>query len=98
VPDASYQIVIDATIRFRPMVNDTDYSVWTNRAEAVIRTESKRILFKNIIRDQGQADAMELDLMGDPRTGRQGALGMLRREATRRAGGPGKLRPSRSYF
>lgn len=98
VPDASYPIVIDATIRFRPMVNDTDYSVWTNRAEAVIRIESKRLLFRNIIRDEAQVQAMELELLGNPQTGRQGALGMLRREATRRAGGPGHLRASRSYM
>jgi hypothetical protein len=98
VPNNSYPLILDATIRYRPLSNPSDYSVWTNRAEALIRLEAKRLLFKNIIRDQAQADAMELEVMGDPRTGRQGALAMLRREATRRAGGTGKLRPSRGFF
>jgi len=98
VPNDQYPLILDATVRFAPMVQPTDYSVWTNRAEPVIRTEAKRLLFKNIIRDQGQVDSMELDLMGDPRTGRQGYLPMIRREATRRAGGTGKLRPSRGYM
>lgn len=98
IPDAGYPIILDATIRFRPLVAPTDYSVWTNRAEALIRMESKRLLFVNIIRDEAQAQKMELEVQGDPRTGRQGSLGMLRREATRRAGGTGKLRASRSYF
>lgn len=98
VPDNAYPLILDGIVRFRPLVNPTDYNCWTNEAEAVIRTEAKRLLFKNITRDQQQADAMELDLMGDPRTGRQGYLAMIRRESTRRPGGPGKLRPSRSYF
>jgi hypothetical protein len=98
VPNGGYPLILDATIRFAPMVANTDYSVWSNRAEALIRTEAKRLLFKNITRDADQAQAMELDLMGDPRTGRQGALAMLRRETTRRAGGTGKLRPSRGYM
>jgi hypothetical protein len=98
IPNGGYPLIIDATIRFAPMVNPSDFSVWTNRAEALIRTEAKRLLFINIIRDAGQAQAMELELMGNPATGRQGALAMVRREATRRAGGPGKLRASRAYF
>jgi len=98
VPDGAYPIILDATIRFPTMVNPTDYSPWSNRAEALIRTEAKRWLFRNIIRDEGQAQAQESELTGNPATGRQGALAMVRREATRRAGGPGKLRASRSYF
>lgn len=98
VPDGGYPLIIDGTIRFPPMVADSDYSVWTNRAERLIRTEAKRLLFREITRDDLQVQAMELELMGDPRTGRQGALAMLRRESTRRAGGPGKLRASRGYM
>lgn len=98
VPNAVYPLILDATIRFRPMDADTDYSVWSNRAEALIRMEAKRLLFKNITRDPDQAASMELEVMGDPRTGRQGALAILRREATRRAGGTGKLRPSRAWM
>lgn len=98
VPNGGYPLIIDGTIRFPVMVDDSDYSVWTNRGEKLIRTEAKRLLFREITRDPDQVAAMELELMGDPRTGRQGALGMLRRETMRRAGGPGKLRASRGYF
>lgn len=98
VPNGGYPLILDATIRFAPMVNNTDYSVWSNRAEALIRMEAKRLLFRNITRDAEQAAAMELEVYGNPQTGRQGALAMLRRESTRRAGGTGKLRPSRSYM
>lgn len=98
VPNGGYPLIIDATIRFAPMVNTSDYSVWSNRAERLIRVEAKRLLFREINRDEGQAAAMTKELMGDPDVGRQGILAMLRREATRRAGGPGKLRASRNYF
>lgn len=98
VPDNAYPLILDATIRFAPLALPTDYNCWTNRAEPLIRFEAKRLLFKNITRDAEQAAAMELEIFGDPRTGRQGALGMLRRETTRRAGGTGKLRPSRGYM
>jgi hypothetical protein len=98
VPNAAYPLIIDGTIRFPAMANDSDYSVWTNRGEKLIRTEAKRLLFREITRDEGQAQAMELEVFGDPRTGRQGALAMLRRESMRRTGGAGTLRPSRGYF
>lgn len=98
IPNAVYPLIIDASIRFKPMVNPSDFSVWTNRAEALIRTEAKRLLFTNITRDPDQAAVMARELMGDPSLGRQGALAMVRREATRRAGGTGKLRPSRGYM
>lgn len=98
VPNGGYPLIIDGTIRFPPLVASSDYNAWTNRGERLIRTEAKRLLFREITRDADQASAMELELMGDPRTGRQGALAMLRRETTRRAGGPGKLRASRGYL
>lgn len=98
IPNDAYPLIVDGVIRFPPLVNDADYSVWTNEAERLIRIEAKRLLFRDITRDQGQADAMEQELQGNPATGRQGALAQLRRESTRRAGGPGKLRPSRSYM
>lgn len=99
VPNGGYPLIIDASVRFKPLSADADYNAWTNRGEALIRFEAKRLLFKNITRDAEQAQAMELEVMGDPRTGRQGALAMLRRESMRRAGGTGgKLRPSRGYM
>ena len=98
VPNGGYPLILDGTIRFAPLVNGTDYNCWTNEAERLIRTEAKRLLFRDITRDSDQVAAMELELMGNPQTGRQGALAQLRRETMRRAGGPGKLRPSRSYF
>ena len=98
VPNGGYPLIIDGTIRFPALVNPADYNCWTNEAEKLIRTEAKRLLFREITRDDEQVQAMELELMGDPRTGRQGALGMLRRESMRRAGGTGKLRASRGYM
>ena len=98
VPDAAYPMIVDATIRFAPLVNDSDYSVWTNRAERLIRVEAKRLLFRDIIRDDGQVAAMESELMGNPALGRRGALAQLRSEATRRAGGSGRIRPSRGFM
>jgi hypothetical protein len=98
VPNGGYPLILDGTVRFAPLVNSGDYNCWTNEAERLIRIEAKRLLFRDIIRDADQVAAMEMELMGNPQTGRQGALAMLRRETTRRAGGTGKLRPSRGYF
>lgn len=98
VPNGGYPLIITGTIRFPALVNNTDYDPWTNRAERLIRVEAKRLLFKEINRDADQAASMELELMGDPRTGRQGILPMMRRESERRAGGPGRLRASRGYM
>lgn len=98
VPNGTYPLILTGTIRFPGLVNLTDYNCWTNRAEWLIRSEAKRLLFKNIIRDADQAAAMELEIFGDPRTGRQGALAQLRRESMRKAGGTGRIRPSRGYL
>ena len=98
VPNGGYPLIINATIRFAPLVNPTDYSVWTNRAEKLIRTEAKRLLFRDIIRDADQVEAMEAELMGNPQLGRRGILQMLRGEAYRRGSGSGSIRASRGYF
>lgn len=98
VPDAVYPLIINATMRFAPLVNPADYSVWTNRAEKLIRIEAKRLLFRDIIRDAEQVTSMENELMGNPQLGRRGILQMLRGEAFRRGQGSGKIRPSRGYF
>ncbi len=98
VPDGAYPIIIDATIRFAPLVNPTDFNPWTNRAEALIRFEAKRLLFLNITRDADQAMAMEREILGDPMRGKIGQLAILKAETMRRSGGPGRLRASRGYF
>jgi hypothetical protein len=98
VPNGGYPLIINATIRFAPLVNSSDYSVWTNRAEKLIRTEAKRLLFRDIIRDADQVAAMENELMGNPSQGRRGILQMLRGEAFRRGSGSGKIRASIGYF
>lgn len=98
VPNGGYPLIIEGTIRFQPLVNTSDYNVWTNRGERLIRLEAKRILFKDINRDAEQAASMEAEIYGDPRTGRQGALAILRRESMRRAGGPGRFRASKGYM
>ena len=98
IPDNVYGLIIDGTIRFPPLVNPTDWSVWTNEAEFLIRCEAKRQLYLHITRDAQQAQVMEGEIFGNPATGRQGALAQLRRESSRRAGGPGRLRASRGYI
>lgn len=98
IPNAAYPLIIDATIRFRALASGTDYNCWTNEAEALIRFEAKRLLFTNIRRDAGQAMAMEGEIYGNSSIGRQGILPTLRRESTRRASGPGKIRASAGYM
>ena len=98
IPNGQYPLILDGTIRFPVMSADSDYSVWTNRAERLIRSEAKRRLFVDLTRDRDQAAIMESEIYGNPGIGRQGALAELVRETGRRAGGPGKLRPSRSYM
>lgn len=100
VPDASYQIVLDAAFRFKPLANDNDYNCWTNRAERLIRQAAKMLLFRDIIRDEPQATTFERQVFGDPaRPGLPGELGRLKAETTRRGGGSGgKLRASRGYM
>ena len=105
VPNGAYPLILEGTIRFPALVNDTDYSPWTNRAERLIRLEAKRLLFTDIIRDAGQAAAMAaeipgtpLGLWGNPAYPRGGALSRLRRGTPRRQRGGGKLRANRGYF
>jgi len=99
VPNGQYPLILDATIRFAPLVNDADYNCWTNRAERLIRQATKMLLFRDIIRDEGQAQICERAVFGDPnRPGLPGELGRLKAESTRRSGGPGKLRASRGYM
>ena len=98
VPNGGYPLILDATVRFAPLVNSTDYSCWTNEAERLIRLEAKRLLFVDIIRDSEQAAVMEREINGDMNANKPGELSRLRRENLRRASGPMKLRPSRGYF
>lgn len=98
IPNGSYPLIIEGTIRFPPPIADTDTSPWLNEAERLIRCEAKRLLYLEINRDQSQAQAMELEVYGNPQIGRQGALAQLRRESSRRAGGAGKLRGSRGWM
>ena len=96
VPDGAYPLILNVTMRFAPLVNQSDYNPWTNQGERLIRLEAKRLLFTDIIRDQAQAQAMAMEIHG--MQGVRGELGRLRAESQRRAGGPGKLRASRGYM
>lgn len=98
IPNGAYDLIVDGTIRFAPLSAPTDTNPWMNEAEALIRCEAKRRLFIHITRDADQAAMMEKEIYGEPGLGRQGSLAHLRRETTRRAGGSGKLRPSRGFF
>lgn len=91
VPNQTYPLIIDGTIRLPPLVEDTDFSPWTNRAEALIRQEAKRLLFTNITRNIPMAQVSQAEV--------QAVYARLRRESTMRGGGGGgKLRPSRGYL
>ena len=100
VPDNTYQLVLDATFRFKPLSADADYNCWTNRGERLIRMAAKMLLFRDITRDAQQTAIFEREVYGDPsRPGLPGELGRLKAETTRRGGGVGgKLRPSRNYM
>lgn len=99
VPNGGYPLILDATIRFKPLAASGDYSCWTNRAERLIRMAAKMLLFRDIIRDADQMAIFEREVYGDPgRPGLPGELGRLKAESMRRAGGPGKLRASRGWM
>lgn len=99
VPDGGYPLVLDATIRFKPLVDDADYNCWTNRAERLIRLTAKMLLFKDITRDAQQAALFEREVYGDSNNLQfQGEFSRLKGETGRRAGGTGRLRPSRGYM
>ena len=99
IPNGGYNFILDATVRFNPLSAPTDYNPWTNRAERLIRQTSKMLLFRDIIRDAEQAGSCEREVYGDPGNAlKLGELQRLKRESARRAGGPGRIRPSRGYF
>lgn len=99
VPNNQYQLILDCTIRFAPLVNADDYNPWTNRGERLIRLAAKMLLFRDITRDAQQAAIFEREIYGDPSNPRMpGELARLMAETTRRAGGAGKIRPSRGYM
>jgi hypothetical protein len=99
IPNGAYSLILDATIRFAPLSAPTDYSPWTNRAERLIRQAAKMLLFRDIIRDESQATVCQRAVYGDPTQPRLvGEFAKLKAESLRRAGGSGKLRPSRGYM
>lgn len=99
VPNSGYNFILNATVRFYPPQFGGDFSPWTNRAERLIRQTAKMLLFRDIIRDEGQATVFQKEVYGDPMFPmKQGEFSRLKAESMRRAGGPGKLRPSRNYF
>ena len=98
IPNDTYPLIVLGTMRFRPPTTDADTSPWFVEGEQLIRAEAKRLLFTNIDRDADQAAAMVGEIYGMPQMGRQGILGLLRRETTRRAGGPGRIQHSRGYL
>jgi hypothetical protein len=99
VPNGTYPLILDVTIRFAPLVNTSDYNPWTNRAERLIRYTAKMLLFRDIIRDADQAAFFEREIHGDAsQPYKLGEYPRLKAESFRRTGGPGRLRASRGYL
>lgn len=99
VPNGGYNFILNATIRFKPLSNSGDFNPWTNRAERLIRQCAKMLLFRDINRDEAQAMICQNEVYGNPMNPlKQGEFQKLKAEGMRRAGGPGKLRPSRGYM
>lgn len=65
IPDGAYPISIQGTKRFTALSSSGDSNVWTNDAEALIRTEAKLDIYMNILKDFDQAKAMEMQIYGD---------------------------------
>jgi hypothetical protein len=97
IPNGGYPLIITGSIRFPVVVLPEDVNPWMNEGERLIRSEAKRLIFTEINRDELQAGKMELEIYGNPQTGRVGALAQLRRETMRRQASPGRIRPSRAY-
>lgn len=66
IPDGSYPISIQGTKRFSALSASTDSNVWTQDAEALIRTEAKLDLYLNYLKDTEQAQLMKMQIYGDP--------------------------------
>jgi hypothetical protein len=99
IPNDGYPLILNGTMRLRPLDADADYSFWTNRGEKLIRCEAKRNLFVDLTRDEDQAAIMQKEIYGDPTNPRfRGALADLQGESARRTGSGSKLRASRGYF
>lgn len=90
IPSSVYPINFDGTIRFAPLVNDTDTSPWMDDAENMIRYEAKRLLFTHIIRDEAQATVMQGEVDREKTR--------LKGETMLRQAGSGRMRPSSRYF
>lgn len=97
IPNGGYPLILDATIRFAPLSADADYNCWTNEAERLIRLEAKRILWKEYLLNDERAASIAQDIHGAPGLA-MGELGRLKAESMKRAGGRGKIRPSRGYM
>lgn len=66
IPDGSYLMSIQGTQRFSNLVNPNDSNVWTNDAEALIRTEAKLDIWLNVIKDEENAAIAKMQIYGDP--------------------------------
>lgn len=66
IPDGAYPISIQGTKRFTNLSLSTDMNVWTQDAEALIRTEAKLDIYLNYLKDETQAQIQKLSLYGDP--------------------------------
>lgn len=66
IPDGVYPISIQGTKRFTNLSLSTDSNVWTQDAEALIRSEAKLDIWLNVIKDSEQAAITKVQIYGDP--------------------------------
>lgn len=83
IPDGAYPCTIEGVQRFTTLTNDTDANVWTQDAEALIRTEAKIDLLINTIKSPELAADQKRLIYGDAME--QGYLYALMGETTQRA-------------
>lgn len=57
VPDATYTLTISYLQRIAAPASDTDSNVWTDEAASLIRHSAKRMIYSDVLMNQGDAAA-----------------------------------------
>lgn len=85
IPDIAYALTFSGTKRFTALSANSDANPWTQDAEALIRSEAKLILAREVLFDDALEAKMMKAIYGDPAIpGDRGYLYALKAETTRR--------------